>query len=243
MKRVKLRRRIIIRNKEHTSLALLTVIVFLLSILTLISGCAIFRPVDADKEELLISHLNSWKDFEIDGIVELNYRQLRFRKNILLKMSRDLLDVMIYDGGFFGLRPKPFATFKIDTSLVIDAPDNITELIDEQIDTDISINDFHKGLDLLHRNRNKIIRTGSYDFDSTRLKFNDRMQINKIEISKTDTVVSETVPNSSQDSDLELAKGLLSIVLEYDRHDKLRQVIFYREDRRLMSITVDSITN
>jgi len=47
----------------------------LIILLFFVTNCAfLLKPVEEDKEKLLITHLKFWENIRIDGIIEANYK-------------------------------------------------------------------------------------------------------------------------------------------------------------------------
>ncbi len=87
----------------------------------ILSSCAMTqKPIEAEKA--LVQHAKMWEQFRIDGIIEMNYEQLTFRKNIVIRKSAERFRIDIYDTGLFGARPTPFITvYREDEILIRDS--------------------------------------------------------------------------------------------------------------------------
>jgi len=207
-------------------LTLLCILVFLM----LSTSCAVYRPVDQDLKQLLENHLNSWKDYELNGIVEINYGHLRFRKNIVVKMNSDKFNMVIYDRGIFGLRPKPFISATIDSIMTIEGPDLVVDLIKEYDSFDINIGDIHDSILLLQNRYPQIIRNQHTKLTNTHFYFNDIMQIEELVISENHTTTISKTP---------LNNKTITITFEYDRNSIVNSISLYHGNDNLMHISID----
>ena len=100
---------------------LLKIILFV--IILVLWSCATLTIDDySKKEKLLLEHLESWKNFRIDGIIELNYKSFSFRKNISIRKNEQAFRLDIYDSGIMGMHPTPFVTVFMDTTIVLRLP-------------------------------------------------------------------------------------------------------------------------
>ncbi len=206
------------------------VVLSLIIVIGLLSGCSTFRRVDSDKMELLTNHLSMWRGFRLDGIIEITYRQLRLRKNVSITMDNDSFQLAVFDTGFFGLRPQPFLQLSISDKLSLEAPQNIMNLIPQNKITvdDIDINLLHKGLAVLQKNSSKIVDHGHFHDKDLRVQFDESMQITGITVLINNTVAQETSEN-------------LSLLIDYRAYNQPEKMQFFRDNELLFTITVDRI--
>ena len=99
-------------------------------IFIVLAGCATFQKANRQKKEnLLLEHLQSWEAIRIDGIIEVNYKNFVFRKNITIRKNKDILEVDIYDAGIFGMHPTPFISAFFDSVLVLEMPEQSEQVV------------------------------------------------------------------------------------------------------------------
>lgn len=153
-------------------------------VLISIFGCSWNNHVpNLSKEKLLLHHLQTWQQFNADGIVEANYQNFVFRKNINLRKDNENIAITIFDAGIFGMSPQPFLSLKIDSVLTVKTqtePEKIFEL------------ENFPGLDLIQnplaimRYKQEIIQNNELLLsNNTRLKFSKQMQIEEINMPST----------------------------------------------------------
>lgn len=154
---------------------------FLLSILLLfVTSCAfLLKPAEKDKEKLLYTHLKFWENIRIDGIIEANYKNFVFRKNITIKKNNSAFRIDIYDSGIFGMQPTPFISAYYDSVLTIRTPDQqINQMIyenNEEIDQILfQLSDLFVLKDEIISNNSLLLSNVLF------IKFSDKMQIKQI---------------------------------------------------------------
>lgn len=127
-----------------------------------------------------MEHLQSWENFQADGIVTMNYQNLIFRKNINIKKNNGLLKLTVYDSGIFGMKPEPFITVKIDSLIQIKtATATETEIFSSEAITGLQ---FILEPQKLFLFKDQILKQNPFHFDqNTDIHFSERMQISKIE--------------------------------------------------------------
>ena len=154
---------------------------FSLFLILLLAGCATTAKLDlTDKEKLLLEHLESWNEFQADGIVTVNYENFVFRKNINIKKHADLFKITVFDSGIFGMKPEPFLTVKVD-SLIQIKMQSVAEPEIFALDRFPGLQFFLKPLQLL-KFKNQIIRNNIFNFDeNTIIRFSEGMKIKSIE--------------------------------------------------------------
>ncbi len=199
---------------------ILQLIIINLVIILFLSGCASIAGRKS-KEVLLFDHLESWEQFRLDGIIELNAAQLRLRKNINISKNEDALSLDIFDSGFFGLKPTPLVAARIDSTFTLEAADLLKTAVntDKLKIEDLSIAKINEGLFLLKQQTNTIIATKRANFEKSSFFFNDLMQIEKIELYGSDNT--------------------LVIVFSYHNNKNLNTIGFVIENKQIITITVD----
>jgi|GEM_PF-1420815 len=191
-------------------------------LLVLLSGCSLFVKTDAAKEELLLQHLQTWRNFHLEGIAEITINQFRLRKNVHVNRTEEFLNITLFDSGIFGLRPTPFLKVNIDSKFSLSLPDNIIEMISglpEEDDIDIDM--INTLIDELESNRREIVMNGKLTIKDTEIAFTQEMKIDRIQV------------NDDEDE----------IVLEFDyRRNDLSKIVFFLNSNRLLEISVDTIS-
>ncbi len=193
-------------------------IVILLILISLVSSCAIFTKLDkVQKEKLLLEHLNSWKSFRIEGIIEVNYKSFAFRKNIILQKNNNIIRIDIFSSGITGLKPTPFFSAYFDSVLVLRLPDQSesTKIKDIEL-KNISI--FFNELQGFYSQKDKIIENQSLISRDYEVYFSYEMEIEKIS----------------------LQKEKIKINLEYDNDFSL--ISIEQDKKEVVNIQIDKIT-
>jgi hypothetical protein len=146
----------------------------------LIAGCATFSKFNnSEKEQLLIEHLESWQEFQADGIISVNYQNFVFRKNINIKKTVGSMKLTIYDSGIFGMKPEPFLTARIDSLVKINSMDSEKTAI-FKLDQFPGITFLRNPMQILEF-KNQIISNASFNpSDSTFIYFSQDMKITNI---------------------------------------------------------------
>ncbi|MCK4312141.1 MAG: hypothetical protein KAW88_05345 [Candidatus Cloacimonetes bacterium] len=193
-------------------------IVILLILISLVSSCAIFTKLDkVQKEKLLLEHLNSWKSFRIEGIIEVNYKSFAFRKNIILQKNNNIIRIDIFSSGITGLKPTPFFSAYFDSVLVLRLPDQSesTKIKDIEL-KNISI--FFNELQGFYSQKDKIIENQFLISRDYEVYFSYEMEIEKIS----------------------LQKEKIKINLEYDNDFSL--ISIEQDKKEVVNIQIDKIT-
>lgn len=144
----------------------------------LLVSCATI-PNFYEQELMLQNNLTKWEEFKLNGIVELNYKQFAFRKNIYINKKQQNIDLKVFDGGIFGMAPKPFLTAKMDSILWVSQQGG--ELKPFQIPIFPGI-EFLQNPNLLLSYKDDIIKNGEILIDNkTFIQFSKNMVITNIE--------------------------------------------------------------
>ncbi len=185
-------------------------------------SCASVSTGDySKKEKLLLKHLENWKNFRIDGIIELNYKSFSFRKNISLRKNEQAFRLDIFDAGIMGMHPTPFITVYIDTILVIRLPfQTENSKLDSLLDME-KIPDFSEILDVqeLDDNKEKLIKSQKHQKENYTLLFSDKMLIEKILFNAHDSHIN----------------------LKYDRNNEVTDLSIYLDGKDIANILVDEV--
>jgi len=191
----------------------------LLSLLFFISSCAfLLKPTENDKEKLLTAHLNYWENIRIDGIIEVNYKNFIFRKNITIKKNKKAFRIDIYDSGIFGMKPTPFFSVYYDSILTIRTPDQKIEQFDLQDNQKQYLSILFNLSDFLAI-KDEIIKHKKLDYKDTIILFSDDMKLSKISSSNDSTMVM------------------------FDYLNDLDSIIFQKEKEEIINIQIDKITH
>lgn len=169
-----------------------------------------------EKDVMLKKHLLKWEDFRLNGIIELNYKQFAFRKNIFIRKEMQKVNLKIFDGGIFGMNAKPFLSAQMDSMLWV------TNSTGDKTAYDISNLDglkFLQNPQLIHSYKNDIIYEQLAIIENNIfIHFSDKMEITKIE---------------QQDSNYEI---------EFVYNPELSQIIVTESKKVLLKIDVDKIS-
>jgi hypothetical protein len=193
---------------------------FLLFILLLfITNCAfLLKPAEIDKEKLLYKNLQFWENIRIDGIIEANYKNFVFRKDITIKKNSSVFRIDIYDSGIFGMQPTPFISAFYDSVLTIRTPDQQINLPNygnkEEFDLSILFQ-----LSDLFTNKDEIIKNQKFNYKDVVIIFSDDMKISEI---RNNTNSSKITFIYLQDID---------------------SITFQKEEKEIINIQIDKITH
>lgn len=204
-------------------------LVLILTVSVVLVSCSVFRRTHAYRYGLLTNHLEMWKSFSMSGIIEISYRQLRFRKNIVVSMDDESFKLTILDSGIFGLRTKPFLSVIISDRLTLEAPENLTNLLpgEEIAAYGITVGHLHNGIDTLTQNSKTILNEGFYQDDGVRVQFDNNMQITAV-----------TVARAKEKSEEEQS-FTLTMLLDYRSLNQPERIRFYDSGDLLFTINVD----
>ena len=201
---------------------LLKIILFVITLV--LWSCATLTIDDySKKEKLLLDHLETWKNFRIDGIIELNYKSFSFRKNISLRKNEHAFRMDIYDSGILGMHPTPFITVYMDTTIVLRLPFQTEESKLDSIFKKEKLPDFSKTFDLqkLINNKEKIVKSQNYQTNNYSLIFSKKMLIEKIVFNNPDFYIN----------------------LEYSRNNELSDISFFYDEKNISNIQIDKISH
>jgi len=193
---------------------------FLLFILLLfVTSCAfLLKPVEKDKEKLLITHLKFWENIRIDGIIEANYKSFVFRKNITIKKNSSAFRIDIYDSGIFGMQPTPFISAYYNSVLTIRTPDQQINQFNQGNKEEFDLSVLF-GLSNLFANKDEIIKHQKLNYKGAIITFSDDMKISEIRSNTNSTIIS-----------FEYLQDLDSITLQ-------------NEEKEIINIQIDKITH
>jgi len=148
-----------------------------LLIFIIIFSCSLNNQFQ-DKEQLLKKELYKWKTFQIDGVVEINYKTLRFRKDIQILKNENFLKITLFESGIFGLSPTPFLYFYSDSLKtefkITGKKRTLPALIDGRKFVSLL------AIKLSAKNIKEIIDSGKLHYQGAMVYFDGKMRINKI---------------------------------------------------------------
>jgi len=187
----------------------------------LLFGCAIIQKPDfAQKEKLLSTHLKEWKNIQIEGIIELNYRGFSFRKNIVIKKTGDLGRIDIFDSGVFGLKPNPFISAYFDSTLFVRLPEQpkFVGINNSSLERELPNLSFIRIFDELVSNKKKILIEKEYRNKDFIFYFSDEMKLKKIELTRENFYVL------------------------FDYLKELSKISIFKNSKEIANIQIDKIT-
>lgn len=193
---------------------------FLLIIISLLlTNCTfLLKSTIENKESLLFTHLKFWENICIDGIIEANYNNLSFRKDISIKKNKQAFRIDIFDAGVFGMHPTPFITAYYDSVLVIRTPDQKTEKLTQADSSGLDLSILFQLSDL-YSIKNEIIQHKKLVHKDITIIFSDEMKIIKIYSNKSSA----------------------SLLLNYS--GDLNSISFQKEQKEIINIQIDKITH
>jgi len=201
---------------------LLKIILFV--IVLVLWSCATLTIDDySKKEKFLSNHLESWKNFRIDGIIELNYKSFSFRKNISIRKNEQAFRLDVYDSGIMGMHPTPFITVYMDTIIILRLPFQTENSKLDSLFEKEKLPDFSEIFDVqkLIINKEKIVKSQNYENENYSLVFSNKMLIEKIVFTNPDSY----------------------IILEYDRNNELSDISFFYDEKNISNIQIDKISH
>lgn len=187
-------------------------------LLFFITSCAfLIKPAENDKEKLLYTHLKFWENIRIDGIIEANYNNFVFRKNITIKKNSSAFRIDIYDSGIFGMQPTPFISAYYDSVLTIRTPDQqVKQQIKPEGKEEIDLSIFFQISDLFAM-KDEIIEHQELTINDATIIFSNDMRISKIRSNTT------------------------SIKVIFDYLQDLDSITFQKEEKEIIKIQIDKI--
>lgn len=197
-----------------------TILLFAVAIIFLTSCAVVSKYSHKEKETLLLNHLNKWKNFRLNGIIEVNYQIFSFRKNIQIKKTGNLFRADIFDTGLLGLSPSPFLTAYYDSLLTLKLPGNESLVVIPQnkLLHDFPYINYLLDFQLLAQHKDKIIKNHRIELDDLTIYFSNQMEISRVD----------------------RADKNYSLVLKYGK--ELQEIIFLAENKTVADIIIDKIS-
>ncbi len=198
--------------------AMLLIMVILI---VLISGCSVFSTSNSTSRRALEKNLTLWDSFSMQGIVEINYKALSFRKNFTMRKDGNEFNFKVLNAGLMGLNPKPLVSISYADSLTIDAsgfaggegfiPSNI-EI--GNLGHDLSLSKYLLPIaDEIIMNRT--INRMELDFN-----FNKKMQLVSVGKSDKDKVTFEYDLNNNPERIAIVVDGIEFLIINIDNYKK-----------------------
>jgi len=166
---------------------------FLLPFFLIIFACSLLKlDRDRDYELLLKENLEKWRSFRIDGIIEVNYKNYAFRKNIAVRKKESIGRIDIYDTGLFGLRPSPFISIFVDSMITIDLPENPNPVVvqTEEISRNQPSLHYLMHLNDLFQFKTMIIKDHKINLDQLIFEFSTEMELIMIKDKDTEDQIA-----------------------------------------------------
>lgn len=144
-------------------------------LILLVFGCS-FLPKPAEKEILLWDNINKFRNFHLEGIASINYKQFVFRKTLVMDNSENMFSALLLGGGITGMGAAPFAKIEITDEVKI-------EIMGQKQKAPFTIEKFSELIDWkkLKKHSSEICKTGEYKIKNTIIYWSEQMQITKIE--------------------------------------------------------------
>ena len=193
---------------------------FLLFILLVfVTNCAFLpKPAEKDKEKLLYEHLKFWENIRIDGVIEANYKNFVFRKNVTIKKNNSAIRIDIYDSGIFGMQPTPFISAYYDSVLTIRTPDQQINQINRENKEEFDLSILFELSDLFAI-KDEIIKQQKLNYKDAIITFSEDMKISEI--------------SSNTDNN--------KIIFNYLHH--LDSIAIHKDEKEIINIQIDKITH
>lgn len=148
------------------------------SLFFFLTGCSLFSNRSLSRKEQFLAHQKEWQEFRLKGIIEFQYKEFAFRKNISIKKNKEILRIDVFDSGLFGLSPKPLFTAFWDSVFTISTNDLIT-LSDQKI----KVPPLKEAFDLISY-QEVILKKESFSHKRTTFYFSQNMRLEKIDFSE-----------------------------------------------------------
>jgi len=191
----------------------------LIIILFFITNCAfLLNTANNDKEKLLYTQLKFWENIRIDGIIEANYKNFVFRKDITIRKNNLAFRIDVYDSGIFGMQPTPFISAHYDSILTIRTPDQQINQLNYGNNEEFDLSILFKLSDL-YAIKDEIIKHQKLNYKNTIVNFSNDMRISEI----------SNITNSTR------------IIFNY-LHE-LDSITFTKEEIEIVKIQIDKITH
>ncbi len=193
-------------------------LILISSLILILIGCSYNTQLDrSEKQALLRTHLAEWQEFTADGILEANFKNFAFRKNININKKSDLWKITIFDSGIFGMKPQPFLIIEIDSLISVQDQIGPAEIYRPQ--NPIILNLIHDPLLLLEYEQEILSQKSITIFETVQISFSREMRIIEIKV---------------------LQSGYR---IEFDYQEKLKSVMIFEDSNELAKIQIDKIVS
>jgi len=193
-------------------------LILISSLILIFAGCSYNVQLDrTEKQTLLRKHLAEWQEFTADGILEANFKNFAFRKNINIKKKPDRWKITIFDSGIFGMKPQPFLTLEIDSLISIQSQTESADIFRPQ--NPILLKIINDPSQLLEYEQEIISKEMIIVSETIQISFSPDMKITTIEV----------LPDGQR--------------LEFDFQDKLKSILIYEDSDLIAKIQIDKITH
>ncbi|PID28294.1 MAG: hypothetical protein CSB55_05705 [Candidatus Cloacimonadota bacterium] len=189
--------------------------IFLIAILMLIASCSVWRNPE-EKRKLFYKNLDSWKNFTMRGVAEVNYKSFAFRKDFVIKSDGKVLRADLISGGMFGASPSPFASVYIDSLILLKPPFGMP-LKKKKIRGYKNFSEIWKFIDLkVKENENQLLGNFYFSDKESEIFLTDNYQLKKI-----------------------VLKDKTKAEFEYSSKNIPKNITVYSKGKELLKLTVD----
>lgn len=189
--------------------------IFLLIFLINLISCSYLIKTKKNREALLSQYLNKMQAFRIDGVIEINYNQLAFRKNVTIIKQTNNAKIIIYEAGLFGLKPEPFISLTIRNDEIINFESEL--LLNNEMQYTEMFN-FINMFNSMKTQKDEIINNQQTNFRNYEFIFTDDMKLDKI--------------HNYQEN----------FKVEFSYNGSLNELIFHKDNINIGKITVDKFS-
>ena len=132
---------------------------------------------------LLAFNNNKEREYFVDyELIEMNYKQFSFRKNIVVRKNSAAFRFDIFDSGIMGLRPTPFISAYIDSIVVLRLPNQkeTLKMAFSDKNKETGFFDFLKNYKAIFDRKEQILQNEKAEIGGSVFYFSPKMEITKI---------------------------------------------------------------
>jgi len=149
-------------------------LVSLLAIFALFAGCALV-PSTKSQVVLLEENISKFNNFEMSGVISINYQQFVIRKQIHINKDASSFSAIIVEGGIFGMQAEPFFSLEITD---IGKWSFAGEIHKSPIS--IQVLNSYTDLTFIRKHQKEILKDRKLILKDTTITWNELMQISSI---------------------------------------------------------------
>ena len=148
--------------------------IFLVFLIITFFGCVTITS-HKERGKLLEKNIRVWENFRLEGIVEINYKNLQFRNNIIIINSPEEFKMDVFKNGIFGLSGKKILKIRLSDDENISA--GLINIESSKLNTLKQFLDFKE---IVLANKSEILEKRKTVVEGNQLFFDEFYQIEKI---------------------------------------------------------------